>query len=141
MSCFTNLSCSSCVAGNFAAGLEYLRGQAVSTACARLQCKSLRSCMARVVGEFTFFPVRRGLSQIDRMRMSSCESSTGRRPTLRTLIPRLDPFRTRHVGFLASAAQVTADALQRFYRNRMPRVAGISLLSGLASDLIINARV
>eukprot|EP00439_Symbiodinium_sp_Y106_P074906 s2571_g14.t1 len=35
--------------------------------------------------------------------------------------------------------KVTADALQRFYRNRMPRVAGISLLSGLASDLIINA--
>ena len=35
--------------------------------------------------------------------------------------------------------EVTADALQRFYRNRMPRVAGISLLSGLASDLIINA--
>jgi len=31
------------------------------------------------------------------------------------------------------------EALQRFYKTRMPRVAGISLLSGLASDLIINA--
>ena len=35
--------------------------------------------------------------------------------------------------------QVTSEALQNFYRSRMPRVAGISLLSGLASDLIINA--
>ena len=35
--------------------------------------------------------------------------------------------------------QVTAEALQNFYKSRMPRVAGISLLSGLASDLIINA--
>mmetsp|Transcript_7892 Transcript_7892/g.23492 ORF Transcript_7892/g.23492 Transcript_7892/m.23492 type:complete len:549 (-) Transcript_7892:35-1681(-) len=30
-------------------------------------------------------------------------------------------------------------ALQDFYRDRMPRVAGVSLLSRLASDLIINA--
>eukprot|EP00435_Cladocopium_sp_Y103_P054969 s276_g18.t1 len=35
--------------------------------------------------------------------------------------------------------KVTAEALQNFYKSRMPRVAGISLLSGLASDLIINA--
>ncbi|CAJ1425335.1 unnamed protein product [Effrenium voratum] len=35
--------------------------------------------------------------------------------------------------------KVTSEALQDFYRSRMPRVAGISLLSGLASDLIINA--
>jgi len=35
--------------------------------------------------------------------------------------------------------EVTAEALQRFYSSRMPRVAGISLLSRLASDLIINA--
>mmetsp|Transcript_28421 Transcript_28421/g.45647 ORF Transcript_28421/g.45647 Transcript_28421/m.45647 type:complete len:642 (+) Transcript_28421:80-2005(+) len=35
--------------------------------------------------------------------------------------------------------QATARALQEFYRNRMPRVAGISLLSRLASDLIVNA--
>ena len=39
-----------------------------------------------------------------------------------------------------SSAEVTSEALQDFYRSRMPRVAGISLLSGLASDLIINAR-
>jgi hypothetical protein len=38
------------------------------------------------------------------------------------------------------AAQVTAEALENFYKSRMPRVAGISLLSGLASDLIINVR-
>merc|ERR1711933_146925 len=31
------------------------------------------------------------------------------------------------------------ECLQSFYRSRMPRVAGISLLSRLASDLIINA--
>jgi len=30
------------------------------------------------------------------------------------------------------------DALQRFYRARVARVAGVSLLSRLASDLIIN---
>ena len=30
-------------------------------------------------------------------------------------------------------------ALQDFYKDRMPRVAGVSLLSRLASDLIINA--
>lgn len=35
--------------------------------------------------------------------------------------------------------KVTAEALENFYKSRMPRVAGISLLSGLASDLIINA--
>jgi len=35
--------------------------------------------------------------------------------------------------------KATARALQDFYRHRMPRVAGISLLSRLASDLIINA--
>eukprot|EP00933_Yihiella_yeosuensis_P052059 TRINITY_DN50044_c0_g1_i1.p1 TRINITY_DN50044_c0_g1~~TRINITY_DN50044_c0_g1_i1.p1 ORF type:complete len:647 (+),score=129.60 TRINITY_DN50044_c0_g1_i1:77-1942(+) len=35
--------------------------------------------------------------------------------------------------------EATAKALQDFYSKRMPRVAGISLLSRLASDLIINA--
>ena len=73
--------------------------------------------------------------------MSSSESWTARRPILRTLIPRLNHAARRQVVLLVLAVQVTADALQRFYRNRMPRVAGISLLSGLASDLIINARV
>lgn len=42
------------------------------------------------------------------------------------------------MGFL-KPPQVTAEALQNFYKSRMPRVAGISLLSGMASDLIINA--
>ncbi|CAK9009732.1 unnamed protein product [Durusdinium trenchii] len=36
--------------------------------------------------------------------------------------------------------KVTAEALQNFYRSRMPRVAGVSLMSGLASDLIINEK-
>jgi len=35
--------------------------------------------------------------------------------------------------------EAIADALEGFYKRRMPRVAGISLLSRLASDLIINA--
>jgi zeaxanthin epoxidase len=35
--------------------------------------------------------------------------------------------------------EAVAEALEGFYRRRMPRVAGISLLSRLASDLIINA--
>mmetsp|Transcript_31238 Transcript_31238/g.72244 ORF Transcript_31238/g.72244 Transcript_31238/m.72244 type:complete len:608 (-) Transcript_31238:167-1990(-) len=52
------------------------------------------------------------------------------------LVRILDGSKTYSQGF---DPQVTADALQRFYRNRMPRVAGISLLSGIASDLIINA--
>jgi len=35
--------------------------------------------------------------------------------------------------------EAIAEALEGFYKRRMPRVAGISLLSRLASDLIINA--
>lgn len=48
-------------------------------------------------------------------------------------------FISFHDVFHGFAAQATSEALQNFYRSRMPRVAGISLLSGLASDLIINA--